>query len=156
MREQLAKETGLNMRVIQVWFQNKRSKEKRMHQLRYMSAMGGFARGQLLHHPMFVPPNAVAYNSFPPYLHPHHPHHQQPFPYMAEQTDFFGERPEVFSQQQHHAFSSPPQQQHPFPSPPPQHSDFSLQPHEVAAEAPCYPSPPLSEDFNQPQEALSF
>jgi len=33
IREQLAKETGLSMRVIQVWFQNKRSKERRMKQL---------------------------------------------------------------------------------------------------------------------------
>ncbi|KAM8835025.1 LIM/homeobox protein Lhx1-like [Synchiropus picturatus] len=37
IREQLSRETGLNMRVIQVWFQNRRSKERRMKQL---SALG--------------------------------------------------------------------------------------------------------------------
>ncbi|XP_044079390.1 LIM/homeobox protein Lhx1-like [Siniperca chuatsi] len=47
IREQLSRETGLSMRVIQVWFQNRRSKERRMKQL---SALSGrrhvFFRGQ--------------------------------------------------------------------------------------------------------------
>ncbi|XP_020485940.2 LIM/homeobox protein Lhx1-like [Labrus bergylta] len=38
IREQLSRDTGLSMRVIQVWFQNRRSKERRMKQL---SSLGG-------------------------------------------------------------------------------------------------------------------
>ncbi|XP_072230953.1 LIM/homeobox protein Lhx1-like [Leuresthes tenuis] len=38
IREQLSRETGLNMRVIQVWFQNRRSKERRMKQLSALSS----------------------------------------------------------------------------------------------------------------------
>lgn len=47
IREQLSRETGLNMRVIQVWFQNRRSKERRMKQLSALSARRHvFFRGQ--------------------------------------------------------------------------------------------------------------
>merc|ERR1719445_2057239 len=71
MREQLAKDTGLSMRVIQVWFQNKRSKEKRMHQMGFNFA------------PSFPPQNfPPEYGCFPNSM-PEMPHHdipQHPYP----------------------------------------------------------------------------
>ena len=125
MREQLAKDTNLSMRVIQVWFQNKRSKEKRMHQLRFMSA--GYPRGGPLHHPgMFQPPpNAVPYNYNPAY-YPHQTYQDQ---------DYFS-----IQQPSGEGF-------HPFPSPPPQQSDFPSSIRHLQGDS-CYPSPPLS-DCNQ-------
>jgi len=115
MREQVAKETGLPMRVIQVWFQNKRSKVKRMTQLRFMANQGPIPMYNRSIHPMAFPPNAIAYDyrtQFP----------QECLPY-----------PQQFSQEdQHHFYPSPPHSDFPqdsfstspcFPSPP--HSDFS-------------------------------
>ena len=122
MREQLAKDTGLTMRVIQVWFQNKRSKEKRMHQMRFMS--GGYTRGPM--HPMFAPPNAIAYNYAPSY---HGGYNVPQYP-VQDQTEYYMASPEPY---------------HPYPSPPPQHSDFPT--HIPLPAEPCFPSPPLSEDL---------
>ena len=42
MRENLAKQTGLNIRCIQIWFQNKRSKEKRSNAKRIMHSASWF------------------------------------------------------------------------------------------------------------------
>ena len=102
VREQLAKDTQLSMRVIQVWFQNKRSKEKRMHQMRFMS---GPFRGPM--HPMFAPPNQMGFNfapSFPP----------QNFP--PEYGCFPNSMPEM----PHHDMN-------PFPSPPHLQGDYQHQ-----------------------------
>lgn len=131
VREQLAKDTALPMRVIQVWFQNKRSKEKRMHQLRFMS--GGFGPRPL--HPMFAPPNAIAYNYGPSFVPSYPPQYEQPEFYMT---------------------SPEPGNCHPFPSPPPQLSDFPS--HAPAFPSPSFPSfpspPPLAQEF--PQDSLGF
>lgn len=122
IREQLAKDTNLSMRVIQVWFQNKRSKEKRMHQLRFMSS--GYTRTPMHHPGMFPPPpNAVSYN----YNHASYfqGYQDQEYFSMTPNADGF----------------------HPFPSPPPQQTDFQPSGHHLGGVQgdTCYPSPPLSE-----------
>merc|ERR1711971_1029601 len=126
MREQVAKETGLPMRVIQVWFQNKRSKVKRMTQLRFVANQGPIPMYNRSIHPMAFPPNAIAYDyrtQFP----------QECLPY-----------PQQFSQE------GQPQL---YPSPPPSQQDFCSESFSIS---PSFPSPPLSEcslpDYHLPQQ----
>merc|ERR1712083_506727 len=118
MREQVAKETGLPMRVIQVWFQNKRSKVKRMTQLRFMANQGPIPMYNRSIHPMAFPPNAIAYDYRAQFPQEYPPYHQ------------------TFSQDE---------QPHHFSSPPPYHQELS--PSDSFSVSPCFPSPPLS-DFN--------
>ena len=65
MREQLARDTGLSMRVIQVWFQNKRSKEKRMHALRTTYAYPDQFLGPASHGSTYLP---SAFYPSPPHM----------------------------------------------------------------------------------------
>merc|ERR1712107_531854 len=45
VREQLATDTGLDMRVVQVWFQNRRAKEKRLKKDAGRARWGQYFRG---------------------------------------------------------------------------------------------------------------
>ena len=125
MREQLAKDTELPMRVIQVWFQNKRSKEKRMHQLRFMSQGAPFLSQRRFHYSMAFPPNAEPYD-----FQRGCPQEFTPFP--QEEQDISD--PYIL-----------------YPSPPPHPNDFpSLSPLQTH---PPFPSPPL-QIYSHPEYQL--
>ena len=131
MREQLAKDTGLAMRVIQVWFQNKRSKEKRMHQLRFSMA-GGFRAAMPGMFP--PPPNAVAF-TYPP------PHPGFPGPHHHYNTGDFG------FQEMPAMYPSPPHMQGEYQA---EFSDYNN-----LAGPDCFPSPPIS-DCSSPDYHLEL
>ena len=158
MREQLAKETSLPMRVIQVWFQNKRSKAKRIHQLQFMG------------HPRlpFLPPGHRRF------IHP------MGFPHMGFGGEFRPPFPPPDCGNFDYGFVPYPQEQ-PMPpcdfsfqqdGPPPMNiqQDFSApgdyNPQTIVTSGPLpplppqdpvFPSPPLSDcsipDYHVPQQA---
>lgn len=160
VREQLAKETGLPMRVIQVWFQNKRSKQKRINQMQFITGhrfpphMGmpfpphpwgppghcfppGGMPGEFPPPPHMFPPN------FDPSCGPPGPPHHEYSPYPPYSGPDYHDQSGRMSESPNHCY----------PSPPTQSSDFQgvdyPSPREYPPE-PCYPSPPL--DFSCPPD----
>ena len=152
MREQMAKETGLPMRVIQVWFQNKRSKTKRINQLHFMN-MNNYGRmapflppnHRRALHQMPFPPNSMAGPGQFEFRPPFPPQECGPGPFPG---DFGGgfppSGPHNYPIEQGvpcQDFGGP----GPFPSPP---GDFGPGPGDFAGPesgSGAFPSPPLSE-----------
>jgi len=160
VREQLAKETGLPMRVIQVWFQNKRSKQKRINQMQFITGRGFHPHmgmpfpphpygppGPFFGHPPggmpgdFPPP---PHHMFPPNFDPCGPH--GPPPPGLPHPDFgppyghpgFGGPGDFHPGDQSGRMSESPN--HCFPSPPNQSTDYHGGPH--GPPGPDYGPPP--------------
>jgi hypothetical protein len=151
VREQLAKETGLPMRVIQVWFQNKRSKQKRINQMQFITGSHRFPP----HHmglpfpphpwgppgpPHCFPPGGGMPGDYPP------PHHMFP-PHFDPNC---GPPPPP----PHHDYGGPPYP--PYGAGPP--GDYHDQSGRMS-ESPnhCYPSPPTQpSDYNGSSSSLDY
>merc|ERR1719336_2867992 len=156
VREQLAKDTGLPMRVIQVWFQNKRSKQKRINQMQFITGRGfpphmGVGVPFPPHPygppgPFFPPPNGMP-GDFPPPHHmfpPNFDHCGPPAPPEFGGGPYGPYRGQEYHDQSGRMSESP---NHCPPSPPTPPSDYHGPDHSAYPPGhhtePCYPSPPL-------------
>jgi len=171
VREQLAKDTGLPMRVIQVWFQNKRSKQKRINQMQFITGRGFHPHMGMPFPPhpygppgpFFGPPPNGMPGDFPP--PPHHMFHPgfgggpggpdcgppgpppPDFggpPYLPHHSPY----PRGPEYEQNGRMSESPN--HCYPSPPTHPADYhgpipgqDYSPGMPPATEPCFPSPPL-------------
>ena len=79
VREQLSHDTGLDMRVVQVWFQNRRAKEKRLKKDAHSGQLGKNSSSSLSQSSSSS--IGLGLNSPPPsrnnHHHGHHHHHHQ-------------------------------------------------------------------------------
>ena len=157
VREQLAKDTGLPMRVIQVWFQNKRSKTKRINQLHFMNhnyRMAAFlppTHRRALHQMPF-PPNSLAggpggqFEFRPPFP----PQHEAMFPGGPPPGDFGppfpGPGPHNYPIEQGIPCDFgpiPSSSSGPFPSPP-LHQGDTFPPSSLSSSSDSFPLPAVS------------
>jgi len=170
VREQLAKDTGLPMRVIQVWFQNKRSKQKRINQMQFITGRGfpphmGVGMPFPPHPygppgPFFPPPNGMP-GDFPPPHHmfpPNFDHCGPPGPpdfgpgaYGPYRGPEYHDQSGRMSESPNHCYPSPPT--HPGDYHGPEHSSYPPS-HLPPSTEPCYPSPPL--DFSHQEHQQSY
>ena len=134
VREQLAKETGLPMRVIQVWFQNKRSKQKRINQMQFITGSHRFPPhhmglpfpphpwgppGPHCFPPGDYPPPPPPHHMFPPHFDPscgpppppphHHDYGGPPYPPYGPPVDYHDQSGRM-SESPNHCYPSPPTQ----------------------------------------------
>jgi len=178
VREQLAKDTGLPMRVIQVWFQNKRSKQKRINQMQFITGRGFPPHMGMPFPPhpygppgpFFGPPPNGMSGEFPPPPHMFppsfggpdcgppgpHPDFGGGSPYLPHHSPYPGPGPRDYHDQSGRMSKSP---NHCYPSPPTHPSDYhgpmsggpgDYSPGLPTSTEPCYPSPPL--DYSCPPD----
>lgn len=121
--EELSKDTGLTKRVIQVWFQNKRSKRKRINKMQSIISMGQSFPSPMggLGYPHWGDPGPEPHLG-PMDDFPGHPSYSYPDSYPHYRDDAVAPYPPGYPPNT--CYPSPPSQPTDFPSPPSQGPPF--------------------------------